>query len=739
MYVSARAKLLGFLLAAILVSMSYVYISQLTDSLTNKIYLHTAKTMQDDIQEELSSKSQDVLILSVALGATQDIKKLFNKKKKTYPDFDDISLQLTKYSLFEDITFKVLRVNAQEKPLIEKPVVYLELPKNEDSLAFKSIIPIYINGSMEGYFSAKAIFDSISSNIHAKKYNAVIVVNDAKKFYVTNPFYNKNLIDVAYRMSKTELESINKYKVDKKNGILITTLKLDNINGTTQGYVLLAKDLKEIDMSSVAREKDKTILVFTLLILAFFILLYYVYMVNYKKSIEFYSDELEKDLENKSLELEKQADVLRFIAHNDPLTGLPNKLALIDKLQASIDNAKINDYRVGILFMDLDKFKEINDTYGHEIGDILLKQVASRLKECIKQTTVLSRLSGDEFVIIDDKMTDTGISNLTEKILLEMKKQFLIQNQDIYITFSIGLSIYPKDGDTTAILLGNAETAMYASKNFAKNNYKFYDESMTKFSKKRMELDLNIRAALRNKEFEPYYQPKMNAVTNKVIGIEALIRWNDGENGVVSPAQFIPFCEETGLVIDIDRFMLVESIRQVAKWQSIGIKTGKLSVNISAKKLESPNFISQLKQIMLSENFNPKDLELEILEGQIMKDPENSIKILQSLRDLGISISIDDFGTGYSSLSYLNKLPITRLKIDRSFIIDVPENEYDVTLVRTIIAMATNLSLDIITEGVETKEQVDFLVEEGCENIQGYYFSKPLCAEDLKEYLIENS
>jgi len=426
------------------------------------------------------------------------------------------------------------------------------------------------------------------------------------------------------------------------------------------------------------------------------LLLYKIFITNYTKSVHHHYNKLKDNMQNKELEIQRQADVIKYIATNDPLTGLDNKVSLVNKLDQIITSAKIDDHNVGVVFLDLDKFKKINDIYGHDVGDILLQKVAERLQECTRREDTIARISGDEFVIIENKMTDVSNTNLIEKISLVMKRPFYIKNKEIHMTFSIGRSIFGLDGNDGTTLLKNAETAMYISKDIGPNNYVSYDESMSKVSQKRLELDRNIRNALKNEELIPYYQPKIDAVTNNVVGVETLIRWKDAKKGVIHPAEFIPFCEESELIIDIDKYMLIHSMRQVLKWQQEGLNTGRLSVNISTKKLEKSNFVSELRQIILNEKFDPKYLDIEILESQIMNNPQRVIKILRELKSLGLSISIDDFGTGYSSLSYLKELPIDTLKIDRSFIIDLPRDNDSVSIVRTIIALAKNLNLNII-------------------------------------------
>jgi EAL domain-containing protein (putative c-di-GMP-specific phosphodiesterase class I) len=295
--------------------------------------------------------------------------------------------------------------------------------------------------------------------------------------------------------------------------------------------------------------------------------------------------------------------------------------------------------------------------------------------------------------------------------------------------------MYRQDGDTPDVLLRNADTAMYKAKDNGKNSYEFYSEEMTELVRKRLELDADIRNGLKNGEFEAYYQPKIDATNLHIVGMEALIRWNHPTRGLLYPAEFIPFAEEVGLIVDIDRYMLKHCVAQVVEWSDAGYTTGRISINISTKKLESPTFRSELYRIIEKSGVNTKLLELEILESQIMRDPERSIDILRSIRSLGISISIDDFGTGYSSLSYLKKLPVSKLKIDKSFVDNLPDDEDDIAIVRTIIALAEHLGLETIAEGVENEGQVEFLVQEGCHNIQGYYYSKALNKRECELFM----
>ena len=318
-----------------------------------------------------------------------------------------------------------------------------------------------------------------------------------------------------------------------------------------------------------------------------------------------------------------------------------------------------------------------------------------------------------------------------------MQDKISIANTDLFVTFSIGISNFPQDGDTPTILLRNADTAMYKAKELGKNQYQFYNQEMTELAIQRAEIEHDLRLALENGELIPYFQPKFNALTNKIIGMEALIRWEHPIKGLIPPNDFITIAEEIGLIIPIDKFMMQKSIQIVQEWQKEGLDTGVISLNLSIKQLEKEDCIDTLKNLLTSFSLIPEMLELEITENQIMNNPEISITILQEIRNLGIGISVDDFGTGYSSLSYLKRLPINKLKIDKSFIDDLPDDKDDVAITKAIIALAESLGLDLIAEGVETKEQLEFLVSKGCNIIQGYYYSKPLPAHAYRELLLK--
>ncbi|MCX6076492.1 MAG: EAL domain-containing protein [Campylobacterales bacterium] len=449
--------------------------------------------------------------------------------------------------------------------------------------------------------------------------------------------------------------------------------------------------------------------------------------------------ELEVKVEDKTKELKEQTKSLEYLAHYDSLTGLPNRILFLDKLKQAIRKAKSGNENATILFLDLDRFKEINDTFGHEVGDKLIKEVANKLSLCAKEKDTVARLGGDEFTIILENRTHQETVAITKRIIEVMQEPIVIAKQEIYATFSIGISSFPDDGESATILLRNADTAMYKAKDNGKNSYQFYNSKMTELAFERVILESSLRKAIDENEFVTYYQPKINSKSGKVIGNEALVRWNHPELGLVPPMQFITLAEDIGLIKYIDQWMMMNAMKTIKKFQEEGIETGILSLNVSMKQLENKKFIEHIKMLIKDLDFDTQYLELEITESQIMKNPESAIYTLNNIRNLGIKISVDDFGTGYSSLSYLKRLPIDNLKIDRAFIKDAYKDEDDAAIVRVIIALAKSLKLNYIAEGVETQKQLDFLHEEGCHYIQGYFYSKPLPEDEFKEYLLKHA
>jgi len=437
-------------------------------------------------------------------------------------------------------------------------------------------------------------------------------------------------------------------------------------------------------------------------------------------------------------DLLEQKEKLHYQAHYDALTDLPNRILFHDRLEQAIEKAKRNKSKVALLFIDLDHFKEINDSLGHKSGDEVLKIVAKRLENTIRDEDTLSRLGGDEFTIVIERLKKgEDASLLAQKIIKVLTKPIEINNNLLYVSSSIGISLYPEDGDSVQNLLKYADSAMYKAKNEGRNNFQFYSSEMTALALERVVMEASFRAALDNEDFVVYYQPQINAQSNSFIGMEALVRWKDKTRGIVSPAKFIPLAESTGLIVTLDRFVMRTAMKQISKWYAKGLNPGVLALNLAIKQLQQKDFFSMLKALMKETGCRAEWLELEITEGQIMQNPEEAIKILNQVSKLGIELAVDDFGTGYSSLSYLKKLPIDRLKIDQSFVKNLPNDEEDIAITKAVIGLAKGLNLSIIAEGVETKEQKEFLLDNGCNNIQGYFYAKPMPANELEDYLLK--
>jgi len=438
-------------------------------------------------------------------------------------------------------------------------------------------------------------------------------------------------------------------------------------------------------------------------------------------------------------QLEQQKNRLNHQAHHDALTGLPNRVLFIDRVDQAIKLAKRERSIVAVLFLDLDRFKEINDSLGHSIGDQLLIEVAARLKKNIRQVDTVARLGGDEFTLILSGIKHNAmVMEITQKLIETLKEKFVYKEHELYISASIGISLYPDDADNTESLLRNADSAMYQAKNEGRDNYQFYTKEMTELALDRMLLEKNIRRAIENDEFILFYQPQYNIKTNQLIGMEALIRWQHPEQGLVSPDRFIPIAEESGMIIAIGWQVINKVLKQLNHWSSMNYAHGQISINLSVQQIQQDDFVERIIDTIEEYQYDPQHIQFEVTESYIMTDPEQAISTLQKLRDLRFSISIDDFGTGYSSLSYLKRLPVNELKIDQSFIRDVSDSKDDEAIVRSVISLAKSLNLHVIAEGVETQEQYNFLHAEQCETLQGFLFHKPAPAEEVSELLKKN-
>lgn len=426
---------------------------------------------------------------------------------------------------------------------------------------------------------------------------------------------------------------------------------------------------------------------------------------------------------------------LQYIATHDALTGLPNRHQLQQRLAFALTHTY--EQKVAVLFLDLDHFKNVNDTAGHAAGDGLLCDVASRLSSCIRATDMLARLGGDEFVIVVDEFsTAQHLQELAERILMKMREPFVIDAHQYHLGTSIGISVFPHDGNDGPTLLRCADSAMYLAKELGRNNYQFFTSDLMIRAQHRYTLERNLRRALVDDEFLIYYQPKISLSNDRIVGAEALVRWNMPEIGVVEPNEFIPFAEEIGLVVPIGRWVLTKACEQTQLWRQQFHIDFKISVNISPKQFQDPKLPQFILDVLLETGLPAHALQLEITEGLLMVEAEHLSVVFDSIKKLGVSISLDDFGTGFSSLSYLQRFPIDNLKIDRSFIREIPENQDSVVLTKAIIAMSSALGMSVTAEGVEKIEQLAFLKEAGCDEIQGFYYSKPVSTENFTQLLV---
>ncbi|MBF0319486.1 MAG: EAL domain-containing protein [Nitrospirae bacterium] len=437
-------------------------------------------------------------------------------------------------------------------------------------------------------------------------------------------------------------------------------------------------------------------------------------------------------------ERKRAEERLKQLAHFDMLTDLPNRSLFEDRLKQTILQARRADFNFAVMFLDLDKFKYVNDTLGHHIGDLLLKEVAVRLSESVRKSDTVARMGGDEFQVILTKINKPAdAAAIAEKIITAINEPFYLDAQRCTVGVSIGISIFPMDGDTLEVLSKNADMAMYQVKEHGKNGFRFYDTSMDKAIVERMTLERELDRALQRNEFTLHYQPQINIKTGKVVGCEALIRWLHPEMGIISPGKFIPLAEETRLIVPIGEWVIYTACKQNRQWQQNGFPPQRVSVNLSSLQFKDAQLAKKITAMLDETGMDPKYLDIEITESGLMQNVEQSINMMRELRELGVNISIDDFGTGYSSLIYLKRFPIDILKIDQNFIRNCTTDPSDAVITSTIISMSHSLNIRVIAEGVETIEQLELLRVFGCDEVQGYIFNRPIPAAEFDKLLEE--
>ena len=423
---------------------------------------------------------------------------------------------------------------------------------------------------------------------------------------------------------------------------------------------------------------------------------------------------------------------LNYLAYHDPLTGLSNRRSFIERLEESLRDAGRHEQRTAVLFIDLDQFKQVNDSFGHGVGDELLVSVAARLSEHVRLIDMLARLGGDEFICLMEAVrSEDEVALLAREINAAFEMPFRLGDHELYLTASIGISLFPEDGESVLELMRNADSAMYRAKASGRGQYHFYTPEMTRDAKAHIRMENLLRRALANGEFSVHLQPQVDTASGELVGAEALVRWHSPELGSVPPVQFIPLAEESGIIIALGHWVLLETCRQFMQWRRDGFNLPKVSVNLSVKQLERPEFIETLTDIFAETGMDPHCLKLELTESVVMAC-DDACALLQRLRDLGISLALDDFGTGYSSLSYLKMLPVQQLKIDRSFVMGIGQNPGDEAIIRTVMALARSLDFEVVAEGVETAGQAAFLGELGCQQLQGYLHGRAVAPAEFR-------
>lgn len=446
----------------------------------------------------------------------------------------------------------------------------------------------------------------------------------------------------------------------------------------------------------------------------------------------------QKALSIKYEELKKSEEKNKKLAYTDYLTELPNRTAFTEMLERIIVTLRKEEV-IGLLYVDLDNFKNINDTLGHSYGDELLIDVAHRLSQVMDENDYLARFGGDEFIVLTQNIEELGIyEDKIKKIQKVFSYPFVLCLKEFFVTVSIGITFAPRDGKTTQSLIKNVDAAMYAAKEMGKNTYRYFDESINKKLMEKIEIQSELRKAIENEEFELYYQAQIDLHTESIVGFEALIRWNHPKNGLISPGGFISIAEETGLIVPIGKWVMLEACRQLRIWEDKGYKDLQMAVNLSARQFINSDIVSLVDEIISETKINPNNLELEITETVALDNIDYAIDTISKLKDIGVKFSLDDFGTGYSSMNYLKKLPVNNLKIDKSFLDTVMENKNDQKIVSTIISLAQTMDLVVIAEGVESKAQAKFLKYSNCDKAQGFLYSKPVSKEEADTLLNNN-
>lgn len=600
----------------------------------------------------------------------------------------------------------------------------------------------------EDILSYRALLDRIASNQDFIK--AILVFDNEKMLVTTEPSYTKLDEDIQNNNLRSS------YKKLLNNKYIINNINFYEGNIPKELQLVYVLEYDEIHSHFIKNRFDFIFYfgfmpIIALIFLIFMLRIYITKPLELLRQYAYYNNNVPKAFKIKELEairhsmvdsfsrLEKEKNELYLIARTDSLSGLANRNSLNEYLQRIIPTAKRHEKEFAFLFLDLDHFKTVNDSLGHNVGDELLQNIASIIKKTIRPNDFVARIGGDEFaIIIQDYKSYYELTRIIERIQKQLAKTWIIQTYPLNIACSIGVAFYPKDGKDTVNLMKNADIAMYEAKKLGRNQYHFFTEKLNQTVQNTIALDKDMRQALVDKEYELYYQPKVDLKTSKIIGCEALLRWISPEKGFIAPNSFIPLAEENGFIKELGIWIIDEALEQHIKWGKIGINIP-ISINISAKQLLSKEFIPTFLKKLNTKSIEPSKIDLEITEYIFMEQTKEVDMALNQLHNMGITISLDDFGTGYSSLSYLKKFPIDYLKIDKTFLDDFNSIDGSIFL-ETIVKLGQMLKLKVIAEGVETKEQVEYLNSISCDQYQGYFFSKPLNTKDFEKlYFKSNS
>ena len=784
---------------------------QQTNTILNEISLDV-KSFEQTTLSNLELFSNDAL-LHKYVTSDEDYRyslilptllKLFSSYQKAYPDYYEIRIIMPDgYEDARKVNQKIKNITDEEA---DTPVVKKILSKKTETSRFYAINPD--NNKLSFYASKPIIITNrgVDSLTVKPKLRAYLSITVSTK-WLTNKINNMKIGETGFAfltdssgdilISDSNLSSISNARNIKSLFNKIKVLKYlqnnqsNNVNekllltlNNTTGFLwseAISNDLrlfswlpnKEILETSkqlgikIAAISGLSIIIFTFLVYNLLNIMIVKPIRVLEKStrafgrgdltgtIEVKTDDeigsLAASFNHMSDSLARSTDQIKYLAYHDNLTGLPNRLMFLEYTNQAIAQAKRHDCKLGILYLDLDNFKRVNDTMGHKAGDTLLKEVSDRIHGCLRETDyaarksdnvpdIAARIGGDEFLILLHAIPDNFLpGKIASRIIHELSRPVIISNNEFHVGVSIGITVYPDDSTTAENLIKHADLAMYHAKKNGKNNYQYFIESMNESMQKRVLLESKLRNAINNKQLYLTYQPQINTITGKIYGVEALLRWNDPDDGIISPSVFIPIAEETGLIIELGEFVLKQACEQARQWQSLNNNPITVSVNVSAIQLTKINLPDLISKTLEETGLEAKYLDIEITESVIMDDMERITSVLNEIRSLGCAISLDDFGTGYSSLNYLRHFPIDILKIDRGFVNEINNDSDDKNaIIIAIIAMSHALDLKVVAEGIETKIQYEKMVDWQCDYIQGFYLHSPLAAPEIEALLLTN-